>query len=287
MEQAQVPGCYRHPGVETGVRCTRCERPICTDCMVDASVGFQCPECVRGGSGTGHSRTANQPRTIAGGRITAGDPHLVTTILIGMNLLVFLLGMLNPRLIDEMKLIGLAFDPDLGRVVGVVDGEWYRLVTSMFLHERIGHIAGNMLLLWLLGGALEAELGRLRYLTLYLVSGLAGSAFTYLLAPENQGSLGASGAIYGLLGATVVLVRRLNRDMRPVMALVVVNLVITFGWQNIAWQAHIGGLIAGLIISYAMVNGPRERRALVQWAACGLMLGLSLLTVVLRTVTLS
>ncbi|MFF8291600.1 rhomboid family intramembrane serine protease [Streptomyces sp. NPDC016309] len=287
MEQAQMPGCYRHPGVETGVRCTRCERPICSACMVDASVGFQCPECVRGGSGTGHSPTANQPRTIAGGPIAAGHPHLVTNVLIGVNLLVFLLGRLNPALIDELVLIGFAFDPDLGRLVGVVDGEWYRLVSSMFLHQEPWHIAGNMLLLWLLGGTLEAELGRGRYLTLYLLSGLAGSALTYLLAPENQGSLGASGAIYGLLGATVVLVRRLNRDLRPVMALVAFNLVITFVREGIAWEAHIGGLVAGLIIAYAMVNGPRERRALLQGAACALVLGLSLVTVVLRTAALS
>lgn len=287
MEQAQLPDCYRHPGKETGVRCTRCERPICSACMVDASVGFQCPECVRGGSGTGHAPGANQPRTVAGGRITAGHPHLVTHVLIGANLLVFLLGRLNPLIIDELMLIGFAFDPDLGRVVGIADGEWYRLVTPMFLHQEIWHIAGNMLLLWLLGGSLEEELGRTRYVTLYLLSGLAGSAFTYLIAAENQPSLGASGAIYGLLGATVVLVRRLNRDMRPIMALVVLNLVITFAREGIAWEAHIGGLIAGVIIAYAMVNGPRERRAVVQGAACALVLGLTLLTVVLRTAALS
>ncbi|RST07585.1 rhomboid family intramembrane serine protease [Streptomyces sp. WAC05374] len=287
MEQAHLPGCYRHPGKETGIRCTRCERPICSDCMVNASVGFQCPECVRDGSGTGHSRTANQPRTIAGGRVTAGHPHLVTNVLIGLNLLVFLIGRLNPAVIDELVLIGFAFDPDLGRVVGVADGEWYRLVSSMFLHEEIWHVAGNMLLLWLLGGALEAELGRARYVTLYLLSGLAGSALTYLIAPENQGSLGASGAVYGLLGATVVLVRRLKRDMRPIMALVVLNLVITFARDGIAWEAHIGGLAAGLIIAYAMVNGPRERRALLQGAACALVLGLTLVTVVLRTAALT
>ncbi|MFF8832015.1 rhomboid family intramembrane serine protease [Streptomyces sp. NPDC015131] len=283
MEQAQTPRCYRHPGEETGIRCTRCERPICSACMVNAAVGFQCPECVRGGSGTGHTRTANHPRTVAGGRLTAGHPHLITHVLLGLNLLVFLAGVISPSLVDETLLIGYAFDPGLGEVVGVADGEWYRLVSSMFLHEEIWHLAGNMLLLWLLGGTLEEELGRTRYLVLYLLSGLAGSALTYLIAAENQGSLGASGAIYGLLGASVVLFRRLRRDMRPIIALVVLNLVITFARDGIAWQAHIGGLVAGLVIAYAMVNGPRERRALLQWSACGLVLGLSLLTVILRT----
>ncbi|PRH77122.1 rhomboid family intramembrane serine protease [Streptomyces solincola] len=284
---SQVPHCYRHPGVETGVRCTRCERPICTDCMVDASVGFQCPECVRGGSGTGHSRTANQPRTVAGGRITGGDPHLVTHLLIGANLVVFVLAQVLPRFVAETTLIGLAYDPRLGREVGVADGEWYRLLSSMFLHQEVWHIAGNMLLLWFLGVALEEQLGRVRFLVLYLLSGLAGGALTLLLAAQNQSSLGASGAVYGLLGATVVLVRRLNQDLRPVLALVALNLVITFFWRDIAWQAHIGGLVAGVVISYAMVNGPRERRALVQWGACGAVLALSLLTVVLRVSALS
>ncbi|MEU6056684.1 rhomboid family intramembrane serine protease [Streptomyces sp. NPDC047097] len=284
---SEVPHCYRHPGAETGIRCARCERPICTDCMVDASVGFQCPDCVRGGGGTGHSRTADQPRTLAGGRITGGDPHLVTHLLIGANLLVFLVAQIVPRFIDETVLIGLAFDPALGRVVGVADGEWYRLLSSMFLHEQIWHIAGNMLLLWFLGVGLEEQLGRVRFLVLYLLSGLAGGALTYLLAAQNQSSLGASGAVYGLLGATVVLLRRLDRDLRPVLALVALNLVITFFWENIAWQAHIGGLVAGVLISYAMINGPRERRGLVQWGTCGAVLALSLLLMVLRTSALS
>ncbi|MET9799776.1 rhomboid family intramembrane serine protease [Streptomyces sp. NPDC006368] len=285
MEQA--PSCYRHPGVETGIRCTRCERPICPDCMIGASVGFQCPECVRNGSGTGHAPTANQPRTVAGGRITAGDPQLITKILIAINLAVFLATRAKPELTDRLDLIGHAFSPRLGEVVGVADGEWYRLLTAAFLHWEIWHIGFNMLGVWWLGGPLEAALGRVRYLALYLLSALAGSAFTYLIAAENQPSLGASGAVFGLLGATVVLVRRLKYDMRPVMALLVLNLVLTFFWANIAWQAHIGGLIAGAIIAYGMVGGARERRQMAQWAACGAVVLLTLLTVVLRTVALS
>ncbi|MFV0128871.1 rhomboid family intramembrane serine protease [Streptomyces sp. HMX112] len=283
----QVPSCYRHPAVETGVRCTRCERPICPDCMVEASVGFQCPECVRSGSGTGHSAGASRPRTIAGGAITGGDPQLVTKILIGVNLAVFLAVLADPGLVVRLGLVGLRFDGSEGGFVGVADGQWYRLLSSMFLHQAVWHVGFNMLGVWWLGGPLEAALGRARYLALYLLSGLAGSALTYLLAPVYGFSLGASGAVFGLLGATVVLVRRLKYDMRPVMALLVLNLVLTFFWANIAWQAHIGGLIAGAVLGYGMIGGPRGRRAVTQWAVGGLVLVLTVLTVVVRTAALS
>ncbi|MEE1754385.1 rhomboid family intramembrane serine protease [Streptomyces sp. SP18CS02] len=282
-----LPSCHRHAGVPTGVRCTRCDRPICPECMVEASVGFQCPECVRGGSGTGHARTANQPRTIAGGVVSAGDPQLITKVMIGLNLLVFLVVWQKPDLLRELYLIGLAYDPRIDRVVGVADGEWYRLVTSTFLHQELWHIGFNVLSLWVLGGPLEAALGRARYLVLYLLSGLAGSALTYLVQAPNEPALGASGAVFGLLGATVVLVRRLNYDARPIMALLVLNLVITFFWDRIAWQAHIGGLVCGAVLAYAMVGRAGRRRPAVQWGACGLMLLLSVGAVLLRTTALT
>ncbi|MFJ8073544.1 rhomboid family intramembrane serine protease [Streptomyces sp. NPDC096176] len=284
-----LPGCYRHPGRETGISCTRCERPICTECMVDASVGFQCPECVRTGSGTGHHPNASRPRTIAGGAVAA-DPHLVTKILIGINLAVFLAVLaLGDQLLNRLTLIAGAFDPDLGELVGVAaEGEWYRLVTSMFLHEAVWHIFFNMLLLWWLGGPLEQALGRVRYLALYLISGLAGSALTYLIAAPNQGSLGASGAIYGLLGATVVLMRRMRYDLRPILVLLAINLVMTFWWEGIAWQAHIGGLIAGVVLAYGMVHAPQgKRRNAVQFAACVLVLLLVAVVLVVRTASLT
>ncbi|MEK9551526.1 rhomboid family intramembrane serine protease, partial [Bacillus cereus] len=142
--------------------------------------------------------------------------------------------------------------------------QWYRLVTSMFLHQELMHIAFNMLGLWWLGGQLEAALGRSRYLALYLLSGFAGSALTYLIAAQNQPSLGASGAVYGLFGATAVLMRRMNYDMRPVLVLLALNLVFTFTWGGIAWEAHVGGLIAGVAIAVGMVHAPRERRTAVQ-----------------------
>ncbi|WP_409234989.1 rhomboid family intramembrane serine protease [Streptomyces sp. PA5.6] len=282
-----VPSCYRHPDRETGITCTRCERPICPECMISASVGFQCPECVRGGSGTGHAPTANQPRTVAGGTVAA-DPRLVTKVLIGLNLALFLVQLtVGDSFTDRFDLLGRAFVPEFGTVEGIAEGQWYRLVTAMFLHSSYMHIAFNMLSLWWIGGPLEAALGRVRYLALYAASGLAGGALTYLLAEPNQPSLGASGAIFGLFGATAILMRRLNYDMRPVIALLAINMAITIWWPNIAWQAHVGGLAGGLIVGYAMVHAPRERRNLIQYGSCALVLLATAVMVIVRTAELT
>ncbi|MFD9037717.1 rhomboid family intramembrane serine protease [Streptomyces bottropensis] len=289
QDAQSLPTCYRHPDRETGIRCTRCERPICPECMVSASVGFQCPECVRGGSGTGHAPSASAPRTLAGGTVAA-DPRLLTKILIGVNLLLFLVQQaVGDTFEDRFDLIGRAWDPELGSSLqGVAEGQWYRLVTSMFLHGSVTHILFNMLSLWWIGGPLEAALGRARYLTLYFVSGFAGSALTYLLAAPNQPSLGASGAIFGLFGATGVLMRRLRYDMRPLIILLVINLIFTFSPMfNIAWEAHVGGLVGGVLIGYAMVHAPRERRALIQYGACALVLAAVVIMTVIRTAQLT
>ncbi|MGW2781805.1 rhomboid family intramembrane serine protease [Streptomyces populi] len=281
-----LPGCYRHPDRETGVRCTRCERPICPECMVSASVGFQCPDCVRDGSGTGHSPAANRPRTLAGGTV-ASDPRLVTKALIGLNLALYLVQVsVGDPFTSRFELFGRAMLS--GEVQGVAEGQWYRMLTSMFLHGSVMHILFNMVSLWWIGGPLEAALGRARYTTLYFVSGLSGSALTYLLAGPNQPSLGASGAIFGLFGATAVLMRRLNYDMRPVIGLLVVNLIISFSpGFNIAWQAHVGGLIGGVVVGYAMVHAPRERRNLVQYGVSALVLVVVVVTTLLRTAQLT
>ncbi|MGW6359442.1 rhomboid family intramembrane serine protease [Streptomyces sp. NPDC055092] len=276
------PRCYRHPDRETGISCARCDKPICPDCMVSASVGFQCPDCVRGGSGPGQGPAASRPRTITGGTIAA-DPHLVTKILIGINVAVFIAVHVWDRLLSDFVLIGAWPPAPYVPNQGVAGGEWYRLVTSMFTHQEVWHIAFNMLGLWWLGGPLEAALGRARYIALYMISGLAGSALTYAIAGPSEQSLGASGAVFGLLGATAVLVRRLNYDMRPVIGLLALNLLFTFTWGNIAWQAHVGGLVAGVVVGYAMVHAPRERRSLVQYGTCALVLAVVAVTVLVRT----
>lgn len=291
----QAVCCYRHPQRETGISCVRCERPICPECMISASVGFQCPECVRGGgqgsSGgpvpAGHAVRDARPRTIAGGALT-DDPRLLTKILIGINLAVWFMALaVGDRFINALDLVGRVYDPGSTSLVGVAEGQWYRLLTAVFLHQQPIHIAFNMLSLWWLGGPLEAALGRARYLTLYLLAGLGGSALSYLLAAQNQPSLGASGAIFGLLGATAVLMRRLRYDMRPVIALLVLNLFFTFTWSNISWQAHVGGLVVGTVVAYGMVHAPREKRALIQQGTCVLALLVIVAMVWVRTMELT
>ncbi|MFI7408292.1 rhomboid family intramembrane serine protease [Streptomyces sp. NPDC049627] len=288
QDAQNLPVCYRHPDRETGIRCTRCERPICPECMVSASVGFQCPHCVRSSSGTGQAPTASQPRTLAGGTIAA-DPRLFTKILIGINIAVFIAVQAgSDTLLNDLVLRGAWPPAPFTPTEGVAAGEWYRLVTSMFTHEEPWHIGFNMLSLWWLGGPLEAALGRARYLTVYFVSGLAGSALAYLLTPAATATLGASGAVFGLFGATAVLMRRLNYDMRPIIALLVINLLFTFApGFHISWQAHIGGLVAGVITGYAMVHAPRKHRSLVQYGTCALVLAVVVLMTLLRTAQLT
>ncbi|MER5768937.1 rhomboid family intramembrane serine protease [Streptomyces sp. NPDC001985] len=277
-----LPGCYRHPETGTGISCVRCERPICPQCMVSASVGFQCPDCVRQGSAT-----TQRPRTIAGGTIAA-DPFLVTKVLIAINVAVYALVLaLGERLVAETSLVGLAFSPELGQVVGVADGQWYRLLTAVFLHEELPHILFNMLGVWFLGKMVEPALGRSRYLAVYLLSGLGGSALAYLLSAQNQPSLGASGAVFGLMGAFAVLARRSNLDMRPVAVILAISLLLTFTRPNISWEGHIGGLVVGALVTLGLVYAPRARRTLIQGGVLAVALLAIVVTVVARTVALT
>ncbi|MEW2518647.1 rhomboid family intramembrane serine protease [Actinacidiphila alni] len=273
MDQAVC--CYRHPDRETGIRCTRCERPICPECMVNASVGFQCPECVN----EANRRTA-APRTVAGGTVAA-DPFLITKILIGLNIAVFLLvKAVGDRLVNDLGLYAICGnDPFTGQhaCIGVADGadQWYRVITSAFLHQEYWHIGFNMLSLWWIGAPLERLLGRSRYLALYVVSALGGSAAVLLISPDVL-TLGASGAVFGLFGATAVFMRRMRYDMRPILILLALNIVFSFTWANVSWQGHMGGLIAGTVIAIGMAYAPRERRDLVQWGTLAAVLVVSL-----------
>ncbi|MGW0365543.1 rhomboid family intramembrane serine protease [Streptomyces sp. NPDC002990] len=291
MDTDRLPGCYRHPDRDTGISCTRCERPICPECMVSASVGFQCPECVRSGSGTGHGRVANAPRTLAGG-VVADDPHLVTKILIGVNAAVFLTALGAPALVVQLQLLGQYVEYFGGPVEGVATGQYHRLLTSVFLHVEWWHLIGNMIGLWVIGGPLEAALGRLRYVAVYLLSGLGGSALVYLLTAPNTPTLGASGAVFGLLGATVVLARRLHYEMRPVIIMVVLMLVLSFaplgGVVNVSWQAHVGGLVTGALLGAGMLRPATGRdRALIQWGTCVAVFLLAAAVILVRTAELT
>jgi membrane associated rhomboid family serine protease len=287
---AGVPTCYRHAGRETWIRCQRCERPICPDCMRDAAVGFQCPTCVAEGA-----RTTRSIQAPYGGSRSA-NPALTSLVLIGLNVAVWLAIMVTGRsssvLVDRLGLRpdgvcapGDGYLYDLGSracramggefLPGVADGAWWQLVTSQFTHVQLWHIAGNMLALYFLGPQLEAVLGRVRFLALYLVSGLAGSVTVLWLSPEMGLTVGASGAIYGLFGAIGVVAHKVGGDLRSLFGLLAINLFITFAVPNISWQGHLGGLVGGALIAALLVYAPRRHRALVQWT------GLAVATVVL------
>jgi membrane associated rhomboid family serine protease len=289
--------CYRHPDRETGIRCTRCERPICTACMVSASVGFQCPECVAQShqAGPGAPRHVSQPRTVTGTRVGAGDPFLITKILIAVNVAVWLVelaagGGATGKVASDYGLYAVCLHDQFGHHVcgGAADGQWYRVITSAFLHERTNplHIGFNMLTLWWIGAPLEQRLGRLHYIALYLVSALGASAAVLLLAPDAL-TIGASGAIFGLFGATAVYMRRANYDMRPILILLGLNILFSFTWSGVSWQAHVGGLVAGTLVAIGMLYAPRERRSLVQWGstAAVLLASVALIGVAVAQVT--
>ncbi|MCX5420107.1 rhomboid family intramembrane serine protease [Streptomyces sp. NBC_00078] len=290
--ESAVTTCYRHPKVESHVRCTRCDRYICPDCMREAAVGHQCPECVREGA-----RSMRQARTAFGGRIT-GAP-VVTYALIGLNVLAYLAELVRPAVVDRFEMLGRGLvGPDGGHYMwlanhpsdyhpeGIVGGEWYRLLTGAFLHLPVAegtfgilHIVMNMVSLWNIGRVVESQLGRVRYLTLYLLSALGGSVLVLLIAPDTP-TLGASGAIFGLGAAYYVMARRLGADMSQVnrfMAGLLVWLLISAGLTS--WQGHLGGLLAGAVVTVAYAYAPGDRRrTLVQAGAC---LALSVLLAVL------
>jgi membrane associated rhomboid family serine protease len=280
---APAPTCFRHPDRETYVSCVRCGRPACPDCLRSAAVGQQCVECIKEGS-----RGTRSGAAPFGGRVS--NRPVVTWTLIGLNVVIYLLELINPnKIIAYGGMIGGAYDPVIKARVGVALGDWYRLISSAFLHEPlttgfgIFHIAFNMWALYIVGPALEPVLGRARFLAVYLVSALGGSVAYYVIAPPDAGpAIGASGAIFGLFGAYFILGRRLRADVRMVVVLIAINLVISFTVSGIAWQDHVGGLIAGGALTAAYVYAPRANRTLIQVAATIAMIGILILGVVLR-----
>ena len=252
---AQTPTCYRHPDRPTYVSCTRCGRPVCPECMRSAAVGHQCVECVNEGA-----RSVRAERTQFGGVARSGAP-ILTYALIAVNVVMFVLQMASgDRVTEELTL----WAPGIAAY-----DQYYRLVTSAFLHYGLMHLLFNMWALYVVGPPLEQWLGRLRYGALYALSALGGSVLVYLLTPVNVPTAGASGAIFGLFGAIFVVARKLNLDVRMIAAVVVINLVFTFagpalGTGAISWQGHVGGLIGGFVMAAIIVYAPRKDRARTQ-----------------------
>ncbi|SRR5712692_8057629 len=276
-----VPTCFRHAGRETYLSCTRCGRPACPECLRSAPVGQQCVECIREGG-----RTVRQPTGVFGGRAVSGA--VVTWALVALNVAFYLVEWAYPKIVDYLAMVGRVPDSALNQVIGVSQGQEYRLLTSAFLHEPgfsgFGptHIIFNMWALILVGPALERLLGRVRFLALYLLSALGGSVFFYLTAPVTEVALGASGAVFGLFGAWFVVSRRLKVDARAILFLIAINLALPIFVGGIAWQAHVGGLITGSVVAAAYVYAPRNNRTLVQVGATVVLVAIMIVAVLTR-----
>jgi membrane associated rhomboid family serine protease len=252
--------CYRHPSVPTRVHCTRCERPICPDCMIPAPVGYQCPECVE---------EARRDFRKGPGRPLRGGISATNALLIAIAI---------PFVIEVI--VGgpqALFSPsgqtlyNLGAMqpLAVANGQYWRLFTAMFLHAGIIHIALNAYFFYLFGRTVEGSLGRTWMVVIYMVSGFLASVASYAFGPVTTLAVGASGAIAGVFGAFIAYAYKRRHmamwaaNLRMAVTVIVLNAVISIGYSAIDWRAHVGGLIAGFIIGY-LVDQPaaRQRRSL-------------------------
>ncbi|HXB14413.1 MAG TPA: rhomboid family intramembrane serine protease [Solirubrobacteraceae bacterium] len=247
--------CYRHPSRETGVSCSNCGRPICPDCMTSTPVGMRCPECSR------------QRTTVKRLRNVAAVPR-VTYALIAINVIVFLTEQGQFTVFGTSIHGKVIVEGVLYREAIAVAHQYWRLVTAGFLHENLLHIGFNMYLLYLLGLMLEPAIGSARFAAIYFTSLLVGS-FGALLATAAP-SLGASGAIFGLMGAAAVELRSRGFSVMQsgIGGLIILNLVLSFSLANISVGAHIGGLIGGAIAAFAVKAADRRRVPLLGFLAC-------------------
>ncbi|TPV49859.1 rhomboid family intramembrane serine protease [Pseudarthrobacter phenanthrenivorans] len=273
---AQVPVCPRHPDRPSYVRCQRCGRPACPDCQRAAAVGFQCVDCVNEAQ-----RTTPEVRTVYGGAVATGKP-MVTFGIIAACAVLYVLQWVIPSdaVFRNLAFASVYATPEYGAF------EPWRMLTAAFLHSQgfILHIVLNMYMLWIFGQALEPLLGRVRFLAVYLLSAIGGSvgylALTPILPPAGPvGVVGASGAIFGLFGAMLLVQRQRGGDTRQLWVLIAINGVIGFLIPQIAWQAHLGGLITGALCAAVVAYAPRGRRQGL-FQAAGLLAVLVLLIAV-------
>lgn len=261
-----APVCPRHTDRVSYVSCQRCGRPTCPECQRSAAVGIQCVDCVREATKATPSR-----RSIFGGIARAGRP-VVTITMMAICVVAFGLDWIIP---NGFIFQNFAYAPFL------TEAEPWRMLSSAFLHStNIMHIAFNMYALWILGNALEPAFGRVRFMAVYLVSAFAGSVGVLMLSPLDTVVVGASGAVFGLFGALFVVQKKRGGDLRQILVLLLINAAIGFVIPNIAWQAHLGGLLAGALCTAAIAYAPAKNRNLIQWSGIAgvavLLVGLTL-----------
>jgi membrane associated rhomboid family serine protease len=250
--------CYRHPGRETNVSCTRCDRPICPDCLRSAPVGFQCPECARS------RNVARQPTLPYGGKI-AQHASLVTIVLGVLNIVMYIItAATSPSGIHHNASSRFFIRLVLSPTIVAHGNEYWRFIGSAFLHYGFIHLAVNMISLAVLGPAIERVFGHVRFAVLYLTAALGGAVAVYAFGDPITATAGASAAIFGLFGALVVVYRKLGLDMRALIPTILINVYITLRVPDISWLGHIGGFVTGALVAVALVYAPRTNRAVYQ-----------------------
>ena len=278
-----VEVCYRHPTRETGVHCTRCGRPICPDCMIQAPVGFQCPNCVeeaRRDFRRGPGRAARGGIVATKALLFAIAAVFVVEVVTGGPLALFK-GPPGDRLFDLGAMQPLA----------IADGQYWRLFSAMFLHAGLLHIGFNAYALWLFGSSVESTYGRARFILIYFIAGFLASAASYAFGPVEALGVGASGAIFGIFGAFIAYNYRRRHlalaaaNLRWAMTMILLNVLLAFGFPGIDWRAHLGGVIAGVlagtIAEGAGANASQRRLVQVAGFAALILAGIGL--VVWRT----
>jgi membrane associated rhomboid family serine protease len=278
-QPAPPPPCYRHPERAASVLCAHCDRPICTDCMMQAPVGWQCPQCIS--EGAKRSRVVPAFTHTSRGRtgvVGSTNPTPIVLTIIAINVVVFFLEGFgtNTSVVDRF-----AMWPD-----GVhFYHQYYRAFTALWLHADFVHIFFNMIALLIVGPALEVLLGKVRFLALYLLAGLGGSVASYILSPHNEVGIGASGAIMGVLGAYVVIGLRRRLPVAPVIGLLVLNFLIGFS-GNIDWRAHLGGVVTGSVLAfvYDYAGGLRDQKMALVLTVGGSVATLAVLALLITSI---
>lgn len=275
--------CYRHPDRQSFVLCQRCMRTICPECQTPAAVGVICPECMNADR---KNRTPAQKKaerrwgSRSGGAmaITRSGRPIVTYVLLAVTSFIGLLQLIpgiGPQITDQLFFASPYLYPNLSPL----PFEPWRLLTAVFAHGNFIHLALNMLALWMLGQSLEPMLGRARFLALYLISGLGGSVMVAVLAPLTS-TVGASGAIFGLMAALLIVGRHIGANVTGLLVILGINFVygLVFGGGRISWQAHLGGLLIGALVAFIYVKTKRPEQRIWQ------IVSLVALTIVLLVV---
>jgi membrane associated rhomboid family serine protease len=273
--------CYRHPGVQTRVHCTRCERPICPDCMIPAPVGFQCPECVE---------EARREFRKGPGRPFRGGISVTKALLVAIAIpFVIEIVVGGPRALFDPS-AQLLFDLGAMAPPAVANGQFWRLFTAMFLHAGLLHVALNAYFFWLFGRVVESVFGRTWMLVIFLVSGFLASVASYAFGPVLALAVGASGAISGVFGAFIAYNYRRRHlagnaaNLRMALTVIVLNAFIAVVYSSIDWRAHVGGLVAGFALGYLADDAvPTRQRAVARFAGVATLVALGIALVVWRT----